>query len=268
MYFSDFFHSLPLAAIYIFSVLLVLGALALGILLGRRHLAHSGDDKGSSVGSAVAATLALLAFLLAFTFNMTADRFNQRKALLLNEVNAIQTTYLNARFLDSADTRRARTLLLEYVDLRDLDLRTDEITDEDLARSRVLHGELWRLVDRAIDGGHEPGYLRQFVEPLNTVINFDNSRNVVGLQYRIPGPIWLALYFMTALAMLAIGFQFGISRGGSPQVAVALALTFATVILLIADLDRTTEGFLLVDQKPMSELNRLLREAERGAASQ
>ena len=40
--------------------------------------------------------------------------------------------------------------------------------------------------------------------------------------------------------------------------ALALTLTFATVIALIADMDRATEGLLTVNQRPMAELNKLL----------
>lgn len=257
---GQLFHSLPLPFVYIVTVLLVLGGLVLGELVGLYHRRRNRDVKESSVGSAVTATLGLLAFLLAFTFNMTADRYQQRKALLLDEVNTLYTAYLRADFLEPAAAGRARELLAEYVDLRDFNPAREPVTAENLARTEQIHRELWQQVEGHVRRGYSPGYLRQFSEPLNAVIGFHYSRVSVGLEYRIPGPIWMALYFMTVLAMIAIGYQFGINRGRSLQVATALALTFATVIVLIADLDRATEGVLLVDQEPMSELNRRLRE--------
>lgn len=260
---SDFFHTLPLLVIYVWSVLLVLCALGVGVSLGRRYLRRHSEIKDSSIGSAVGATLGLLAFLLAFTFNMTASRFNDRKALLLDEVNAIHTTYLRADFLQGDAADRAKILLAEYAAIRDIDPHLKDVRTHAIARSAEIHLELWQLVGEHIGAGYDAGYLRHFVEPLNTVVNDHNARITVGLEYRIPGAIWVAIYFMTALAMLAIGFQFGISRGGSPQVAVALALTFATVILLIADLDRSTDGALRVDQYPMTDLHSRLQEAER-----
>lgn len=263
---GNLFHSIPLLVVYFLTVLLVLGALAVGIAIGHRHRRYNKDVKDSSVGSAVAASLGLLAFLLAFTFNLTANRYNQRKALLLDEVNGIRTLYLRADFLQPAARERARALLAEYVDLRDFNPEKEPRINERLARSAEIHGELWQLVDEHLRQHYSPAYLRQFVEPLNAVISSHYSRVTVGLQYHIPGPIWMALYFMTVLAMLMIGFQFGISRGGSLKVALALALTFATVILLIADLDRATEGLLILDQTPMHELNQALK-ADRGGHS-
>ncbi|SHF25207.1 hypothetical protein SAMN04487965_1746 [Microbulbifer donghaiensis] len=259
---SEFFHTLPLLVVYVFSVLLVLCALAVGLYLGRRHLRTDREIKDASIGSAVAATLGMLAFLLAFTFNMTASRFNDRKVLLLDEVNVIYTAYLRADFLQEPAAGRARQLLAEYAAIRDINPLKAAARDYAIARSAEIHREIWSLVSKHIRDGYDPGYLRQFVEPFNAVINDHNSRITVGLEYRIPGAIWVAIYFMTALAMLAIGFQFGVSRGGSLHVALALALTFSTVILLIADLDRSTEGTLLLDQRPMAELHLRLQEAE------
>lgn len=259
MFADELFHSLPLLAVYIFTVLVVLAAMGAGMLLGHRYIRRIGPEREPSIGSAVTATLGLLAFLLAFTFNMTADRYNQRKSLLLSEVNALHTTYLHADFLRAADRRHVRSLLKEYIELRDFNPAVDGIKEEGLVRSVAIHNELWTLVERYVSDKYDPGYLRQFVEPLTDVINFHNSRIVIGLEYRIPGPIWLALYFLTSLAMLAIGFQFGVSRSGSIQVSMTLALTFATVILLIADLDRATEGVIVIDQRPMADLNMLIR---------
>ena len=262
MFADNFFHTVPLAAIYLFTVLFVVAALAIGLWLGKRYIRLHRSEKEPSIGSAVTATLGLLAFLLAFTFNMTADRYNKRKALLLEEVNAIHTGYLHADFLEPAAARKAQVLLLEYAALRHFNPRKDEITPEGLAKSVAIQNQLWALVEAHVAAEYPGAYLRQFVEPVTQIINSHNSRIVIGLEYRIPGPIWLALYFLTALAMLAIGFQFGVSRSGSRQLAVTLALTFATVILLIADLDRATEGVIIVDQTPMAEMARILQDAE------
>lgn len=262
MYADDLFHTLPLWLIYVFTVGFVLLALALGVLLGKFYRRKNGEQKESSIGSAVGATLGLLAFLLAFTFNMTASRFGDRKALLLGEVNAINNAYLHADFLLREEVTKAKELLAEYAEYRDYNPSEAEITPEALAKVEDLHRQLWDIIDRHVAQGYDAGYLRQFVDPMSDVIGFHYSRVVVGLEYRIPPPIWWSMYFMTGLAMMVIGYQFGISRGGSPQVAVALALTFATVVLLIADLDRATEGLLLIDNQPIHEMNRHIQKEE------
>ena len=89
--------------------------------------------------------------------------------------------------------------------------------------------------------------------------------SVLQRGFRAAFVILAALFAVTALSMLAIGFQLGSGRRSSPQVALALALAFAVVILLIADLDRSHEGFLTVDQTPMTELAIQVRAAEEKA---
>ncbi|WP_444940471.1 hypothetical protein ACJJI3_18065 [Microbulbifer sp. ZKSA004] len=264
MRFDSLFYTLPLPLIYTISVAVVLCALAVGIYLGQRRVVNASIKEDSSLGSAVAATLGLVAFVLAFTFNMTADRFNERKALLLQEVNTIQAAYLNASFLQLDKQDKARDLIAEYANLRDID-PSIAVTPEDVARSEEIHQALWRMIEAHIAQDYNADYLRQFAEQVNGMVDLHRARVVVGLQYRIPGPLWLSLYFMTILAMLAIGYQLGISRGGSAQVVIALALTFSTVILLVADLDRANEGALLVDQSPMSDLNLQLKELQEAA---
>ncbi|WP_323846329.1 hypothetical protein [Microbulbifer magnicolonia] len=256
----DSLFTLTLFQIYWLSILVVLGSLAIGHFLGRRST-RKGDVSDASLGSAVAATLGLLAFMLAFTFNLVAERYAQRKALVLEEANTIGTTYLRADLLEPRRRERARALLAEYAALRDINLRDLSDFPSRMQRTEVIQADLWALVAQLSAEGYDPVRLRDFYEPLNSVIDSHNSRVVIGMQYQIPTPIWVALYAITALAMFAIGFQLGSSRRGSPQVAVALALAFSLVILLIADLDRSFEGFLLVDQRPMAELHeRLLRE--------
>lgn len=263
----DPFSTLPLAGLYGLSIFLVMATLGLGYLLGHRQRRGHTGVKDSSLGSAVAATLGLLAFMLAFTFNMTAERFAQRKQLLLSEVNAISTAYLRADFLDKEGEAEARSLLAEYASVRDfhpryLDLETYLRL---LSRSEDIQDELWQIVARHVDEGFDTEKLRAFYQPLNAVIDYHTLRVQVGARYQIPPPIWLALYTITGLAMFGIGFQLGLARGGSPQVALALALSFSLVILLIADLDRTGEGFLIVDHAPMSELSATLQQRQRAA---
>ncbi|WGL15570.1 hypothetical protein PVT68_12400 [Microbulbifer bruguierae] len=256
------FSSISLTGVYFASILLVLVALACGYLVGRgigRRRKARGED--ASMGSAVAATLGLLAFMLALTFNMTADRFGQRKAMLLDEVNAIGTTFLRTDFLNADNRARARELLREYVSLRSFDPRAMTADDfrRDILRSEQVHRALWALVEREIAVGTDANRLRAFYEPLNQLIDLHTTRVQVGLAYQVPVPIWAALYAISALAVFGIGFQLGVSGSGSKLVALAMAMAFSLVILLIADLDRAGEGMLVVDQAPMKELGEQLR---------
>jgi hypothetical protein len=108
----------PLRVIYGCSVIMVLLSIQCGIWVGRYRRSRSGQDQDSPLGAAVGATLGLLAFMLAFTFGMTASRFDARKQLLLNEVNAIETTFLRAGLIPEPHRTEVRRLLAQYADTR------------------------------------------------------------------------------------------------------------------------------------------------------
>lgn len=66
----------------------------------------------------VGATMGLLAFMLAFTFNGAAGRHSARKALVIQEANAIYATWLRAGFMPEPSRVDIRGLLRDYVDVR------------------------------------------------------------------------------------------------------------------------------------------------------
>ena len=65
-----------------------------------------------------AAVLGLLALLLAFTFSASMSRFDTRKQLVVEEANAIGTTFFPAHMLPKPSYTEVCNLLRRYVDVR------------------------------------------------------------------------------------------------------------------------------------------------------
>ncbi len=247
----------PLWALLAATVLLVLGAIECGYRLAVFRMRQSDKVADAPIGSVIGGTLGLLAFLLAFTFGMAASRFESRRELLLDEVNAIGTCYLRADLVPDPARLEIRQRLREYVHLRAGALKEPQTLPQVLARSEALQDELWSqaILVAKKEGDSEMHAL--FIDALNEVIAFHTKRVVVG-QYHIPAVIWLALYVVSLLSMAGVGYQFG--RAGTRDFAISLllALAFSIVIYLISDLDRVDEGNLQVSQQPMIELDRKL----------
>src|ERR1051326_822352 len=89
----------PLWAVFIVILLIVLLSVEFGYRLGKYRRSRHETEKEAPLGTMVGATLGLLAFILAFTFGLAASRFDNRRQLLLDEANAIGTTYLRAGML-------------------------------------------------------------------------------------------------------------------------------------------------------------------------
>ena len=108
----------PLWALFLLTTGFVLVAIEAGFRLGRQRAAIAEPENQSPVGTMVGASLGLLAFLLAFTFGFAASRFEVRRTVLLDEVNAIGTAWLRAGTIPEPTGTHARGLLREYASVR------------------------------------------------------------------------------------------------------------------------------------------------------
>jgi len=246
------FEALPLWALYIITAAIVLLSAEAGWRLGNYRRQRPHHEKDAPVGAVVGATLGLLAFLLAFTFGMAASRYDTRKQLVLQEANSIGTTYLRAEMLPEPQRSEIRNLLREYAAQR-VGGVTTLMTPEAMARSGALHDRLW--AQAVAVGAQSPNSIivGLFVQSLNETIDLDETRVTAG-RNQIPDTIWLALYVVTILTMMAMGYQFGLTGEHSWPVTIMLVLVFTAVLLLIADLDRPQAGWLKVSQQAMIDL--------------
>ncbi|MBV8269230.1 MAG: hypothetical protein JO252_23150 [Planctomycetaceae bacterium] len=224
-----------------------------GFRLGRYRHGRSAQEDKPPVGEMVGATLGLLAFMLAFTFGLSASRYDLKRGLVLDETNALGTTYLRAGLLPEPQRTEVRDLLRAYVDVRLGDVPPAE-QQRAIARLEELQGRLWA---RAVAVGEQcPNSLvvELFIESLNKVIELHAKRVTLDLQNRIPGIIWAVLYFVAILGMAVLGYHSGLAAPRRSLAILPLILTFSAVMWLIADLDRPREGYLLVSQQAMMDL--------------
>ena len=94
---------------------LVLGMTLVGSFLGRRLRSHS-DTLREPFGVIQAALLGLVALILAFGLTMAVGRYDSRRAAVVDDANAIGTTYLRAQTLREPIRTRSLRLLERYTD--------------------------------------------------------------------------------------------------------------------------------------------------------
>jgi hypothetical protein len=244
---------LPLWGVFLATVAISFLSVEGGYRLGQYRRRRSEPEMDSPVGAMVGATLGLLAFILAFTFGLAASRFDARRQVVLEEANAIGTTYLRAGLLPEPQRSAIRRLLREYTDVRLRGTRPDQV-EEANSRSGELHQRLWEQATAAAGKDPRPVPTGLFIQSLNDVIDLHAKRLMIGWRNRIPAVIWFTLYGVALLGMAALGYQEGLAGSKRSPAQVSLVVAFAGVLLLIADLDRPHEGALRVSQQPMIEL--------------
>src|SRR6476661_5012284 len=139
---TQLFDSLPIPAFFVLFAVIALLCYEGGFRLGRWWQEREPGEQEGPTGVLVGSILALLAFLLAITMGMAADRFDGRRALVLEETNAIGTTYLRAGYIPAPLSDESRKLLREYVPLR-IGTPDQQQLVANLARGQEILNELW-----------------------------------------------------------------------------------------------------------------------------
>jgi len=246
--------ALPLWALFIFILLVVLLSVEFGYRLGKYRRNRREEEKEAPLGTMVGAELGLLAFILAFTFGLAAARFDTRRQVLLDEANAIGTTYLRAGMLPERG-EEVRRLLRDYVNARLEAIQPGKLA-EGIRRSENIQQQVWTEAETVGNKNPNSIVVGLFVQSLNEMIDLHAKRLQAGLRNRIPGAIWLSLFAVAALSLATMGYHAGLSGTRRSLAIIAVAVTFSVVIELIADLDRPQEGVLRVSQQALLDVQR------------
>jgi hypothetical protein len=252
------FDSLPLWALFGAVFFISLACAEGGYRLGEWRAKNGSTEPAAPLGTIVASILGLLAFMLAFTFNVALTRFDDRRAAVLQEANAIGTTYLRADFFDEPQKAQIKRYLRAYVQLRSQGFGTRENTNVVISESLTIQNKLWPLAaDLARENKNSP-IVALFISSLNEVIDMHSKRVTLGLHARVPVSVWIVLLTVSVFSMVSVGYYCGIAGNRSWAETIIMISTFALVILLVADLDRPYEGLIKTNQQPMIDLNKQL----------
>ncbi len=259
---EDFIYNLELGFILLGSLVFFLIATEIGYRLGRRHQDQFNADAKSELSIVQGAMMGLLALLLGFTFSMAISRFETRKQLVLEEANAIGTTYLRAQLLPEPERREVSNLLRQYVAARLEFVRRGvegKKLDEAKRETDALHKRLWSQAMAV--GGQDPRSITRglFIQSLNEVIDL-HAKRLQALENHVPGIIIILLFFIAVIATGLIGYGCGVGGRRNFFVTLATALLIAAVILVILDLDRPRRGLIKVSQQRLVELQDSLAE--------
>ena len=249
--------ALPLWGFFLASVALVLLATEAGFLLGAAYRRRGEEALKAPIGEIVAAMLGLLALLLGFTFSLAAARFDTRRTLVLDEANALGTTWLRAGMLPEPQRTSSRRLLHQYLEER-LGLVQGRPVTELIERSEELQGQLWTEATTLGEKHPRSVMVGLYIASLNEVIDLHAKRVSYGLRVRIPPSIWAGLYLVSVLGFGAMGYHAGVTGARRFCAVLPLAVAFSAVLLLIADLDRPQEGLFQVSQQSLVDLRKLM----------
>jgi hypothetical protein len=250
---TQLLDSLPVVGVFVAFAIFTMLCYEIGFRLGRWWQDREPGEQEGPTGLLVGSILALLAFLLAVTMGMASDRFDARRAIVLNEANAIRTTYLRAGYLPEPASSQIRELLREYVPLRIVVTDKDNVA-ADIQRSQEILAKLWTVAEGVARTTDQGDLVSLFLDSLNETIDLHETRVTAGLYARVPETVVLLLVGGSALSLGMVGYSAGLTKRRGLLNAIVLVLALGAVIMIVVDLDRPREGFIQVSQQPLIDL--------------
>jgi hypothetical protein len=240
---------------------LILTAIEVGFRLGRNAAPKTVENTKARISIIEASLVGVLGLLLSFTLSMAVSRFEVRKQLVLEEANAIGTSFLRTQLLPVPESTEIGDLVRDYVDVRIRYAGAGGNLEQLNAVRRQavrLQNQFWACA--VAYGRKDPNPVRAglLLQSLNNVIDLEASR-WMALFNHIPEPVIYVNAIIALLAAALVGYGFGVECRRQIFSMGLLAVAITLVLGVIIDMDRPRHGFIQVSQQPMIDLQRQLR---------
>ncbi len=239
-------------------VLLLVGvmaaATAAGLLIGRRMAAH-GEHVREPFGVLQAALIGFMGLILAFGLSLALGRYEDRRAAVVEEANAIERTYLRSQTLAEPVRTESLDLLRRYTDTSIVIAHAvpgSSGFDHAVAESRGYERRLWSLAGQSLDEAPVDSAPRLYVEALNDMFDAQSSR-VYALTNRVPTAVLALEVAGAAIAVAALALHLA-TFGRGLLTVLTVSLLVAILLVVTFDLDRPTRGVIDVPSTPLLDV--------------
>jgi hypothetical protein len=238
--------------------LALLIAIILAIEVGRWvGLRITLPEKSAAATATEGLVFAILGLLIAFTFSNAAGRFDQRRAVIVDQVNALSTAWSRVDVLSYPLRPAIREPMLEWARLaaRWNEFAGDEKAIEDARkRGTELQTQTWNATIDALRRADNPSLNVVLLPPLNEWMDLTTKRHSLDLIGTPP-----MVLPMLCVMSLSGAVLMGIHSARSPRSKLHIAM-FAGVITfsvyVILDLNQPRKGLIRIDtiDQTMKEL--------------
>ena len=227
----------------------ILACLEIGRRLGVRRHAADPDSVRAGVAAVEGAVFGLMGLLIAFTFSGALQRWDGRRALVVEEANDIGTAWLRIDLLREDKQPPLRDLYRRYLDSRLAVYRSlpDPVAARaELAKGEKLQGEIWRYAAAAClepDGERARILL---LPALNAMIDITTTRTMALFTHPPFVVYWLLLALLLASSLIA-----GFAMAGAPvrnwMHMLCFAAAMSVTVYVIVDLEYPRAGLFRID---------------------
>jgi len=236
-----------------FCLLLLAGMLVLlevGRRFGVRRRPKESEGERGGLGTVEGAVFALFGLMIAFTFSGAASRFNEKRMLIAEEVNCIETAYLRLHLLSHAAQPALQQLFRRYIDSRIETYRrlpNMAAAEMEMAESRKIQEEVWNQAVAATvlpDSNPSSGLL--LLSAINNMIDIATTRTMA-LQIHPPRIIYALLFGLGLICSLLAGFRMSSGQHRSWLHILGFAVLTVTIVYVMLDVEYPRAGLIRLE---------------------
>lgn len=241
----------PVSPVF-FSLVLFFGMLILletGRRLGVWRRPKESEGERGSLGTVEGAVFALFGLLMAFTFSGAASRFHEKRMLIAEEANTVETAYLRLDLVPQAKPE-LQELFRQYVDSRlETYKRLPNMTAArlEMANSKRIQKRIWTEAVAAtrVSGAH-PAAAWVLLPALNSMIDITTTRTMA-LQQHPPRIIYGLLFALGLICSILAGYRMSTGLHRSWLHILGFTVITVTVVYVMLDAEYPRAGLIRLE---------------------
>jgi hypothetical protein len=227
----------------------VIVCMRIGWRIGRKRLLALGEDAQAGLGGLDGAVFGLMGLLIAFTFTGAATRFDARRQLVTEHVNAIGTAWLRLDLLAEPEREKARDGFRRYVDTQ-LEIVGNSGNDDavlaGMDRLSVIQQEIWETLIHAARSDKTLPLTQAVLPPANEMFDLSTTRFMAAQQHP-PVAVFVMLGLLVLVSGLLAGYGMAKAERQSTLHLFGFAAIMALSVYLILDIEYPRLGLVRID---------------------
>ena len=238
---------------WLFAGLLFFGMLFLlesGRRFGIQRRPKEAEGERGNLGTVEGAVFAMFGLLIAFAFSGAALRFNEKRALIAEETNTIETAYLRLQLVPGEVRPALQELFRQYVDSRlETYRRLPDLAEaeQEMARSKELQEKIWTAAVAATQlSNSHPDAGKLLLPALNSMIDMATTRTMA-LQIHPPRIIYGLLFVLGLLCSLLAGYRMAGGQRRSWLHILGFAVITVVIVFVMLDVEYPRAGLFRIE---------------------
>ena len=200
------------------------------------------------MGTLDGAVFGLMGLLVAFTFTGAATRFDARRSLVTEHVNAIGTAWLRLDLLAAPEREKARDGFRRYVDTQ-LEILgnsgNNDAVRADMGRLSSIQQEIWETLIQAAKSDKSLPLTQTVLPPVNEMFDLSTTRYMAARQHP-PVAVFLMLGLLVLVSGLMAGYGMAKAVRQSALHLFGFAALMALSVYLILDIEYPRLGIIRI----------------------